>query len=96
MPIFKQWVLANQQIEGIPTEDDFELREDHCPDLKKGEILCRALFLSVDPITRLYMSYAMNVNDCIPGRQVARIAESKHKDFPKGKVLFSLYHYLKS
>ena len=85
MPIHKQWVLARKP-RGLPQEEDFELREDHTPDLKKGEILCRALFLSIDPITRLYMSYGMREGDVFPGRQVARIVDSKHRDFPKGKV----------
>ena len=66
--------------------EDFDLNEDHTPDLAKGEILCRALFLSVDPITRLYMKYGMGIGETFPGRQVARIVESRNKDFPKGKV----------
>ena len=66
--------------------EDFDLNEDHTPDLAKGEILCRALFLSVDPITRLYMKYGMRYGETFPGRQVARIVESRNKDFSKGKV----------
>ena len=66
--------------------EDFDLNEDHTPDLAKGEILCRALFLSVDPITRLYMKYGMSYGETFPGRQVARIVESRNKDFSKGKV----------
>ena len=62
------------------------MNEDHTPDLRKGEVLCRALFLSVDPIVRLYMSYGMAPKDVIPGRQVARIIESRNRDYPKGKV----------
>ena len=56
------------------------------PDLAKGEILCRALFLSVDPITRLYMKYGMRTGETFPGRQVARVVESRNKDFAKGRV----------
>ena len=52
MPIYKQWALASRVASGIPTEDHFQMNEDHTPDLRKGEILCRALFLSIDPITR--------------------------------------------
>ena len=91
MPVYKQWVLA-KKAKGLPTEEDFEMNEDHTPDLRKGEILCRALFLSVDPITRLYMNYAMEKGDIIPGRQVARVVESRHKDYPKGKesIIYNL------
>ena len=93
MPMFKQWVLSKEapllrhkKDSHQLTEKDFELLEDHTSDLCKGEILCRALFLSVDPITRLYISYGMTSGDPIPGRQVARVVESRHKNFPKGKV----------
>ncbi len=93
MPMFKQWVLAKDapiltDPEGVKslTEADFELLEDHTSDLNKGEVLCRALFLSVDPITRLYVSYGMQSGDLLPGRQVARVVESRHKAFPKGQV----------
>ena len=92
MPMFKQWVLSKDapvltsKGHHSLTERDFELLEDHTSDLCKGEILCRALFLSVDPITRLYISYGMTSGDPVPGRQVARVVESRHKSFPKGKV----------
>ena len=72
------------------SEDSFDLNEDHTPELAKGEILCRALFLSVDPITSLYMKYGMSFGETFPGRQVARIVESRNKDFLKGKVLTNL------
>ena len=94
MPIYKQWVLA-QKPKGLPCEDDFEMREDHTPDLRKGEILCRALFLSVDPITRLSMTYGMDVGDIMPGRQVARVVESRNKEFSKGKVKLIPPEYVK-
>ena len=72
------------------SEDNFDLNEDHTPELAKGEILCRALFLSVDPITSLYMKYGMSFGETFPGRQVARIVESRNKDFLKGKVITNL------
>ena len=92
--MYKQWVLSQEVgkskkdlVHHQLTEKDFELLEDHTSDLSKGEILCRALFLSVDPITRLYISYGMTKGDTVPGRQVARVVESRHKSFPKGKVI---------
>ncbi len=86
MPISKRWVLSSKRVSGIPEESDFSLEEDQTADLRKGEILCRALFLSVDPIYRLNMAYAMDVGEIMPGRQVARVVESKNGEFPKGKV----------
>ena len=60
MPMYKQWILSKDApiLRAKPKqaqklcEKDFELVEDHTSDLNKGEILCRALFLSIDPITR--------------------------------------------
>ena len=53
MPHYKaeQWVLANR-IKGSPAEENFKINEEDIPELRKGEILCRALFISIDPITR--------------------------------------------
>ena len=106
MPVFKQWVLAkpkdSNHINQVPnnnsiivSEDNFDLNEDHTPELQKGEILCRALFLSVDPITSLYMKYGMSIGQTFPGRQVARIVESRHKEFLKGKVknMINLFYF---
>ena len=53
MPHYKaeQWVLASR-IKGSPLEENFKIGAEEIPDLRKGEILCRALFISIDPITR--------------------------------------------
>merc|ERR1719402_682077 len=87
MPHYKgeQWVLASR-IKGYPTEENFKVVEDDVPELRKGEILCRALFISIDPITRLHLTYA-DQEDPVPGRQVARVVESRNNDYPKGKLL---------
>ena len=36
--------------------------------------------------SRLYMDYAMSEGDVLPGRQVARVVESRNSDYSKGKV----------
>ena len=67
MPMYKQWVLSKDApiLNSKPKtsqklcEKDFELVEEQLRELRKGEILCRALFLSIDPITRLYISYGL-------------------------------------
>ena len=40
MPVFKQWVLSGSRGFGNKeiSEDDFDINEDHAPDLSKGEI----------------------------------------------------------
>ena len=53
MPQYRreQWVLA-KRITGAPAEENFNIVEEDVPELRKGDILCRALYISVDPITR--------------------------------------------
>ena len=53
MPQYKreQWVLASR-IKGAATEENFKVCSDDVPEMRKGEILCRALYISIDPITR--------------------------------------------
>ena len=52
------------RIKGAPAEENFRLQEEDVPELRKGEILCRALYISVDPITRC-MSTAATIYVCI-------------------------------
>ena len=70
MPSYKaqQWVVGTR-LKGPPAEDDFTEKEEDIPELRKDEILCRALFLSIDPITRLHLAYA-DPGEIVPGRQV--------------------------
>lgn len=87
MPHYKgeQWVLASR-IKGSPLEENFKISQEDVPELRKGEILCRALFISIDPITRLHLTYA-DQGHPVPGRQVARVVESKNSDYQKGKLV---------
>ena len=59
MPQYKreQWVLANR-IRGAATEENFKVCSEDVPEMRKGEILCRALYISIDPITR-YNSFCL-------------------------------------
>ena len=53
MPQYRRekWVLASR-IRGAATEENFKVEEEDVEDIRKGEILCRALYISIDPITR--------------------------------------------
>ena len=53
--LLSHWLLLTNSsiwIKGYPTEENFKVVEDDVPELRKGEILCRALYISIDPITR--------------------------------------------
>ena len=59
MPQYKreQWVLAGR-IRGAVAEENFRVSSEDVPEMRKGEILCRALYISIDPITR-YNSFCL-------------------------------------
>ena len=44
-----------KEFKGLPTAANFDLVEETLPDLKDGEFLAKAEFLSVDPYMRAYM-----------------------------------------
>lgn len=80
--------------QGIPTMENFNFVEAQVPQPQEGEILVRALYLSVDPYMRGRMSDAksyakpFSLNEMIKGRQVAEVVESKSKKFIVGDVIF--------
>jgi len=79
------WTLASR-VKGAAQVEHFTKVEEDMPELRKGEVVCRALFVSVDPITRLHIAYA-EPGTAVPGRQVARVVETKNPEYPKGKIV---------
>jgi len=69
---------------GAPKLSDFAIQEQELPQIKDGEFLCKAEWLSVDPYQRAYASRFTDGTPMI-GYQVAEILESKSKDYPVGK-----------
>ncbi|XP_074056063.1 prostaglandin reductase 1 isoform X2 [Macrotis lagotis] len=82
----KCWTLKKHFI-GLPTKNDFELKEVKLPDLKNGEVLLEALFLSLDPYMRVAVKKSLKEGDTIMGGQVARVVESKNSAFPVGSCV---------
>jgi NADPH-dependent curcumin reductase CurA len=88
----RQFVLASRPA-GMPQESDFRMVETPVPALRDGEVLLRALFLSVDPYMRGRMSAArsyapsVEVGGLMVGGGVARVVESKNPDYKAGEVV---------
>ncbi|WP_205826627.1 NADP-dependent oxidoreductase [Mesorhizobium zhangyense] len=92
-------MIANRQIafaarpEGRPAAETFIMREAPMPVPEAGEILCRNLWLSVDPYLRLKMhdreSYTppLQIGETIPGRSVAEVIEARAHGFSKGDLV---------
>jgi len=77
----------------MPKESDLRLVETPVPALRDGEVLLRALYLSVDPYMRGRMnaakSYApsVEIGELMVGGGVARVVESKNPGYAVGDVV---------
>lgn len=66
----KKFIYASA-FKGEPKLSDIQLVEEDLPDLKNGEILIEAIYLSVDPYMRPYMT-RYPVGTPMIGGQVAK------------------------
>ncbi len=88
----RQFVLAARP-GGMIRESDFRLVESSLPALGDGEMLVRALYLSVDPYMRGRMnaarSYAppVEIGQVMVGGGVAEVVESRHAAFHPGDIV---------
>ncbi len=85
----RQFVLAARPV-GMPDDSTFKLIEAPIPELKDGQILVRARYLSVDPYMRGRISgmksYAapVEVGGLMVGGGVAEVVESKNPAYAAG------------
>ncbi len=83
-------VLLKSRPVGAPKPSDFEIVEAPVPAPADGEILCRTLYLSLDPYMRGRISgvksYAKGVDpgELMVGGTVGEVVESKHPGFKAG------------
>ena len=91
-PMNRRIVLKQRPV-GAPRPDDFELVASPAPSPADGEILCRTIYLSLDPYMRGRISgvksYARGVDpgELMVGGTVGEVVESKHRGFAKGDLV---------
>lgn len=79
--------------ESDASADSFLTREVEIPALAEGQILCRNLWVSVDPYLRLKMydreSYTppLEIGEAIPGRSIAQVMESSDSAYKAGDLV---------
>ncbi|OXA58862.1 Prostaglandin reductase 1 [Folsomia candida] len=78
----RKFVIGNK-FQGLPKLGDLKIVEESLPALGKGEILCKAEWLTVDPYMRAYSTF-LKSGDAMPGAQVARVIASESPEFPEG------------
>src|SRR5258706_4339560 len=88
----RQIVLRRHPV-GMPKPDDFDLVESPLPSPRDGEVLCRTIYLSLDPYMRGRISgarsYAQPVEpgQVIVGATVGEVIESKHAGLARGDIV---------
>jgi NADPH-dependent curcumin reductase CurA len=78
--------------DGAPKPDDFEVISGAIPEIAQGQVLGRAIYLTVDPYIRVHISPSMSVGYApttplgtpIPGEAILRVERSLHPDFREG------------
>lgn len=86
-------IILNSRPTGMPATTNFEISEVPAPSPKEGELLVKALYISVDPYMRSRMSDtksyvpSFEVGKPMDGGVVAEVIESRHPDFVAGDAV---------
>lgn len=81
--------------DGVPVADDFEVIEGPMPELGEGDVLCRSIYLTVDPYIRARFSEWLSagysertpLGTPVPGEVIAQVAESNDPNFKPGDIV---------
>lgn len=91
-----QRIVLSSRPMGKPDESNFRFEEIEIPEPKEGEVLVKALYVSVDPYMRSRMNDTKSyvppfaLDEPIEGGLVARVEKSRHSDFKQGDIVSSL------
>ncbi|QQE77426.1 NADP-dependent oxidoreductase [Alicyclobacillus sp. SO9] len=89
-------IVLSSRPQGNPDETNFRFEDIDIPEPKDGEVLVKALYVSVDPYMRSRMNDTKSyvppfaLDEPIEGGLVARVEQSKHADFKQGDIVSSL------
>jgi NADPH-dependent curcumin reductase CurA len=93
MSVTSRRVILKSRPVGAPKPGDFEVVSTPVPAPGNGEMLCRTVYLSLDPYMRGRISgvksYARGVDpgDLMVGGTVSEVVESRHPDFKPGDLV---------
>lgn len=88
-------VTLRNHPQGAVQPSDFAVEDQSIPAIADGQFLVRAVYVSVDPMLRLFIDPApfgggmppMPVGTTIPGPAVGEVVESKHPDYAVGDLV---------
>ncbi|CAF0705338.1 unnamed protein product [Brachionus calyciflorus] len=82
----KKYILS-KAFSGQANDDNFQLVEFDLPDeLKEGEVLCQAVYLSVDPYMRLFPN---TEGSPVIGEQLAEVIKTRNGEFPLATLVLT-------
>jgi NADPH-dependent curcumin reductase CurA len=90
-----QKVTLRHHPDGPVRPSDFVVEDQAIPAVGEGEFLVRAIYISVDPMLRLFIDPAplgggmppMPLGTTIPGPAVGEVVESRHPDYAVGDLV---------
>lgn len=86
-------ILLKSRPQGLPAQDNFEFKDETLPALQEGQLLLKALYISVDPYMRGRMSDAKSyvapyeLGEPISGGVVAEVVQSRSGRYSEGAVV---------
>jgi len=92
MTVNRQWVLRRRPDEAI-SEGDLDLVERPLPMLTDGEVLCRNIYLSLDPTHRIWMSDReqylppVDLGQPMRGGVISEVVDSRSTAFRPGDIV---------
>ena len=90
-----QVILFAERPVGVPVKSTFQIKVIRMPEIKKGQVLLKSSYVSVDPGMRGFMDKGTNdhtgekfeIGKPITSRSVAEVIESKSEEFEKGDIV---------
>ncbi|CAD8081100.1 unnamed protein product [Paramecium primaurelia] len=90
-------LLQKRPDESFPQNMNFfQIQQQSTPQLEKGEILIRVLFIGIDPVMRVWLSGAktyidsVQIGQVMPAFGVGQCIESKAKNWNQGQLVFGV------
>lgn len=85
-------IVLKTRSQGVPEPADFELTTGEAGTPVEGKMLCKTLFISLDPYLRgkisgRHMSGAIQPGELMLSETVSQVLESQHPDFREGDIV---------
>jgi len=72
--------------DGVPKEDTWEKKSEAIPEIKDGQVLLKAMYISVDPYLRWRLKEAKMGENPV-SNSVSQVSQSKNEKFPVGSYV---------